>query len=134
MHCMRVVNRIEAGVDERGEGVWSSCSRAGTAGGKRRRGSKRGIQRKNESKRAVRLQQRCPSINGVPSGNSAERLPVEPLAWLEFLQLVSRSQGLSGKTNQGGEEQGHLKREKKRKKYRRESVMEAHKMERGRGD
>ncbi len=29
---MRVVNRIEAGIDERGEGVWSSCCKAGTEG------------------------------------------------------------------------------------------------------
>lgn len=81
-------------------------------GSKRRRQSKRGIQRKNESNSAVRLQLRCPSISGVPSGNSADCIPVEPLGRFEFLEFYgSRSRGLSGKTNRGGEEeQGHLKR------------------------
>ena len=58
------------------------------------RGSKREREKKIESKSAVRLQERCPSINGVPSGNSPERIPVEPLGWLEFLYLASRSRGL----------------------------------------
>lgn len=110
MHCRILVNRIEMGIDERGEGVWSSCCKQVRKGGKRRRASKGGKERKNNS--AVRLQERCPSINGVPSGNSAGRIPVEPLGWLKFLELISRLQGLSGKTNQGGEDQGHLKREK----------------------
>lgn len=48
-------------------------------GGKRRSVSKRGIHREKESNSEVRLQQRCPLINSV------ERIPMEPLGWLEFL-------------------------------------------------
>lgn len=79
---MMTVNRIEMGIDERGE-VWSSCYKQVVKRGERRRRSTEGKERKNNI--AVRLQRICPSINGVPSGNSAERVPVESLGWLEFL-------------------------------------------------